>query len=69
LLIVLFDADVIIDLHSFGIWDIILEKNKILIPSIMLRREVFYFIDSTGIKHLKKNTWTKEAYYGFKDLD
>ncbi len=32
MLIVLLDADVIIDLHRFGIWENILEKNKILIP-------------------------------------
>jgi len=54
LLIVLLDADVIIDLHRFGIWESILKKSKILIPSIILRREVFYFIDGTSIKHFKK---------------
>lgn len=51
MLIVLLDADVIIDLHRFGIWEIILKKNKILIPSTILRREVFYFIDTRGVKH------------------
>ncbi len=51
MLIVLLDADIIIDLHKFGIWEKILEKNKILIPSIILRREVIYFIDNTGTKH------------------
>lgn len=33
MLIVLLDADIIIDLHRFGIWEIILKKNNILIPS------------------------------------
>ncbi len=51
MLIVLLDADIIIDLHRFGIWENILEKNKILIPSIILRREVIYFIDDMGTKH------------------
>jgi hypothetical protein len=51
LLIVLLDADVIIDLHRFGIWENILKKNKILIPSTILRREVFCFIDSKGDKY------------------
>lgn len=51
MLIVLLDADVIIDLHRFGIWKNILEKNKILIPSTILRREVFYFTDTSGIRH------------------
>ena len=50
MLIVLLDADVIIDLHRFGIWKNILKKNKILIPSTVLRREVFYFIDGSGVK-------------------
>ncbi|MCJ7578998.1 MAG: hypothetical protein MUP98_00515 [Candidatus Aminicenantes bacterium] len=51
MLIVLLDADVIIDLHRFGIWEKILKKNKILIPSTILRHEVFYFVDTAGIKH------------------
>lgn len=50
MLIVLLDADVLIDLHRFGIWKNILKKNKILIPSTDLRREVFYFIDGSGFK-------------------
>ena len=33
MLIVLLDADVIIDLHRFGIWESIFKKSKILIPN------------------------------------
>lgn len=49
--IVLLDADVIIDLHQFGIWKNIVKKNKILISSIILRQEVYYYEDKSGIKH------------------
>lgn len=48
--IVLLDADVIIDLHRYGIWEHIISKNKILVPSIVLRREVYYYEDEFGLK-------------------
>lgn len=43
--IVLLDADIIIDLHKFGIWEHIVKRNEILIPSTVLRREVYYYED------------------------
>ena len=46
--IVLLDADVIIDLHKFGIWEHITKRNEILIPSTVLRREVYYYKDDSG---------------------
>ena len=49
--IVLLDADVIIDLHGFGIWKQIIKKNNILISSIILRKEVYYYEDESGIRH------------------
>ena len=49
--IVLLDADVIIDLHKFGIWDIIVKQNEILIPSTVFRIEVYYYEDDSGFKH------------------
>ena len=49
--IVLLDADVIIDLHKFKIWDIIVKQNEILIPSTVLRIEVYYYEDESGFKH------------------
>ena len=49
--IVLLDADVIIDLHKFGIWNIITKRNEVLIPSTILRREVYYYEDDSGFKH------------------
>jgi hypothetical protein len=49
--IVLLDADVIIDLHKFGIWDIVAKRNDILIPSTVLRSEAYYYKDESGFKH------------------
>ncbi|MBA7661387.1 hypothetical protein ES703_69403 [subsurface metagenome] len=37
--IVLLDADVIMDMHRFNIWDEIVAKNKTYISSIILRQE------------------------------
>lgn len=59
MLIVLLDADVIIDLHRFEIWEHILKKKKILIPSTILRKEVYFYKDETGTKH--SIDLTKEA--------
>lgn len=49
--LVLLDADVIIDLHGFGVWDEILSKYKIFISSIILRQEVYFHEDEEGHKH------------------
>ena len=49
--IVLLDADVIIDLHRFGIWKKIIKKNIISIPSTVLRREVYFYKDKNDVKH------------------
>jgi hypothetical protein len=49
--IVLLDADVIIDLHRFGLWKHIVKRNEIIIPSSVLRREVYYYRDEFGFKH------------------
>jgi len=51
LLIVLLDADVIIDLHKFEVWEHIIKQNEILISSTILRREVYYYVDDFGFKH------------------
>jgi len=48
---VLLDADAIIDLHRFHIWDQIVDKNKIYISSIILRHEVYFYEDYKGIRH------------------
>lgn len=49
--LLLLDADVIIDLHKFGVWDEILSKHKIFISSIILRQEVYYYEDEQGNQH------------------
>jgi len=49
--IVLLDADVIIDLHRLDLWEHIVKRNEIIIPSSVLRREVYYFKDEFGFKH------------------
>lgn len=49
--IVLLDADVIMDMHRFNIWDEIVAKNKTYISSIILRQEVYYYENHNGVKH------------------
>jgi len=49
--IALLDADVIIDLHIFHIWNQIVDKNKIYISSIILRQEVYFYEDYNGVRH------------------
>ena len=49
--IVLLDADVIIDLHIFHIWNQIIDKNKIYISSIILRQEVYFYENYNGVRH------------------
>lgn len=49
--LVLLDADVIIDLHKFGAWDEILSKYDVLISSIILHQETYFFEDEEGRRH------------------
>lgn len=64
--LVLLDADVIIDLHGFGVWDEILSKYKIFISSIILRQEVYFHEDEVGHKH--PIDLTKDVDKKFKEL-
>ncbi len=60
--IVLLDADVIIDLHRFGIWEQILKKNQVNISSTILRQEAYFFEDDQDRRHnidLIKDAGTK----------
>ncbi|MCX5867723.1 MAG: hypothetical protein NT009_09685 [Proteobacteria bacterium] len=47
----LLDADVIIDLHRFGVWDQIVEKNQVFVSSIILHQEVYFYLDDGGTRH------------------
>lgn len=49
--LLLLDADVIIDLHRFGVWDKIIDKNQVFIPSIILYQEVYFYCDDEGNRH------------------
>ena len=49
--LLLLDADVIIDLHRFGVWEKILENNPVYIPSIILHHEVYFYDDAEGNRH------------------
>jgi hypothetical protein len=51
LLLLLLDADVIIDLHRLGLWKQITKSHKVSIPSIILRKEVYFYEDENGIRH------------------
>lgn len=48
MLLLLLDADVIIDLHRLGIWKHVIKNHHIHIPSIILRREIYYYEDDKG---------------------
>jgi hypothetical protein len=48
LILLLLDADVVIDLHRFGIWDRITKAHQVYIPSIILHREAYYYVDTSG---------------------
>lgn len=48
MLLLLLDADVIIGLHKFGLWHEIIKNHKVYIPSIILRKEVYYYEDEKG---------------------
>lgn len=47
----LLDANVIIDIHKLGIWKQVTAKQKVLIPSIILHREVYHYDDEQGKRH------------------
>ncbi len=51
MLLLLLDADVIIDLHRLAIWGQITKDHKVHIPSIVLHKEVYYYEDNNGIRH------------------
>ena len=60
--LLLLDADVIIDLHRLGVWNTIVQKHTIHIPSIILHKEAYYYEDSSGTIHpieLEKEIGTK----------
>jgi hypothetical protein len=46
----LLDADVIIDLHKYGLWKQITKQHKVFIPSIVLHQEVYFYEDEKGIR-------------------
>lgn len=51
MLLLLLDADVIIDLHRVGLWKQITKFHQINIPSIILHREVYFYEDDNGARH------------------
>jgi hypothetical protein len=48
LILLLLDADVVIDLRTLGIWDRITKTHQVYIPSIILHREAYYYVDTSG---------------------
>ena len=64
--IVLLDADVIIDLHRFNIWNQIAIKNKIYISSIILKQEVYFYENYYGARH--KIELLKDAGSKFSEI-
>ncbi len=51
MLLLLLDADVIIDLHKLGLWKQITKNHQINIPSIILHREVYHYEDEKGRRY------------------
>ncbi|MCD4700801.1 MAG: hypothetical protein K8S24_02995, partial [Candidatus Aegiribacteria sp.] len=47
-LLVLLDADVIIELHKVGAWDGVLTAYNVEVSEIIARQEVQFYYDSTG---------------------
>lgn len=66
MLLLLLDADVIIDLHKFGLWNQIAKNHKVNIPSIILRREVYFFESTDGNRY--SIDLIKEAGITFNEL-
>ncbi|MEW6108516.1 MAG: hypothetical protein AB1632_05000 [Nitrospirota bacterium] len=48
MLLLLLDADVIIDLHKLGLWKQVTKSHKVFVPSIILHKEVYYYEDESG---------------------
>ena len=48
--LVLLDADVIIDLHKFGLWEQATKKNTVYIASTIIHYEAYYYTDEAGQK-------------------
>lgn len=65
MLLLLLDADVIIDLHKLGLWKQITKSHKVSIPSIVLHKEVYYYEDENGHHHIDLE---REAGVTFSDL-
>jgi len=51
LLLLLLDADVIIDLHKLSVWKHVIKNHNIYIPSIILHKELYYYEDERGTPH------------------
>lgn len=51
MLLLLLDADVIIDLHRLGVWKHVIKNHNIHIPSIILHREVYHYEDEKGRRY------------------
>ena len=52
MLLLLLDANVIIDLHKLGLWKQITKSHKVSVPSIVFHREVYYYEDENGRHHI-----------------
>ncbi len=65
MLLLLLDADVIIDLHKLGLWKQITTSHKVFIPSIILHKEVYYYEDESGHHPIDLE---KEAGVTFSEL-
>jgi hypothetical protein len=64
--LILLDADVIIDLHRFNVWDLIVKRNKVYISSIILRHEVYFYEDNKGLRH--NIDLMKDAGFKFSEI-
>lgn len=64
--IVLLDADVIIDLHRLNLWKSLTKNNKIHVSSIIVSREVYYYEDTAGKRHIID--LSKEAGKSFVEI-
>ena len=65
MLLLLLDADVIIDLHKLGLWKQITKSHKVSVPSIVLHKEVYYYEDENGRHHIDLE---REAGITFSEL-
>lgn len=65
MLLLLLDADVIIDLHRLGLWKQITKSHQVFVPSIILHKEVYFYEDENGRHHIDLE---KEAGVTFAEL-